>query len=414
MQRTERIREQLNQRNLAAMVCSEPADVVYSTGYRSVLEQWGLSEPVAAAITFSDPKKPVVLVIPEALVALDAMSPTRASEIRIFDLTNFCEVMRTADPTQPASSIGQEAMRIYGEKVRGRCEPEIVSAIAACLSDYGLGEARIGVDDLRIGAHLARRLPELETVDGLDAMMAARTIKTPPEMEAFRRVGKVADQSLMAGAHALREGVCWDEVQQSVVNTMTRLGAIPVDEGGLLFGGAFRGEFIPELFRTRSHRALEKGQVVIIEVLGKYEDLWFDLNRTATIGPPTPEYQSLHDKIRDAYRMVIEHLRPGAWTGDLARMAAEELQKSGVSAPQRLVLFAHGVGHVPFEMPRPYPAYGRPEEQGFLVKENMVLSVDCLYFGGNLGPCHMENVFIIHKDRAESLYAVPLELLGPR
>ncbi len=414
MQRVARIREQLRQRGLNAIVCSEPADVVYSTGYRSVLEQWGLSEPVAASVIFAHEKKPVVLAIPEALVALDAVSPTRASEIRVFDLTNFCEVMRTADPMQPASVIGQEAMRIYGQKVRGRCEPEIISALAACIADHGLQKGRIGVDDLRVGSHLARRLPGLQVEDGLDAMVAARIVKTPPELEAFQRVGKVADESLMAGARALRPGVRWDHVQQEVVNTMTRLGAIPVDEGGLLFGGVFRGEFIPELFRTRSQVILEKGQVVILEVLGKYEDLWFDLNRTATIGSPTPEFQSLHDKIRDAYQLVRENLRPGSWTGDLARLAADELRKAGVAAPQRLVLFAHSVGHVPFEMPQPYPAYGRPGEKGFLVEENMVLSVDCLYFGGNLGPCHMENVFIVHRQGAESLYSVPLQLLGPR
>ena len=112
--------------------------------------------------------------------------------------------------------------------------------------------------------------------------------------------------------------------------------------------------------------------------------------------------------------MVIDKLRPGAWAGDLARLASDELRRAGVSAPQRLLLLAHSVGHVPFEMPQPYPAYGRPDEKGFLVEENMVLSVDCLYFGGSLGPCHMENVFIIRKDRAESLYSVPLEILGPR
>jgi Xaa-Pro dipeptidase len=414
VQRIERIREQAKKRNLDAIVCSEPANVVYSTGYRSVLEQWGLSEPVAASVIFTDPAKPVVLVIPEALVALDAISPTRGQEIRVFDLTNFCQVMRTEDPTQPTSEIGKEAVRIYGEKVRGVCEPDIVAAIAACLSDHKLQKARLGVDDLRVGAHLKGKLPGLEIVDALDAMMAARMVKTPPEIEMFYRVGKVADQSMMAGANALHPGVKWNDVQQKVVETMTRLGAIPVDEGGLLFGGVFKGEFIPELFRTRTERELEKGQVVIVEVLGKYEDLWFDLNRSATIGPPTPEYQELHDKIRDAYLKVIEHLRPGAWTGDLARLAAEELRKAKVAAPQRLVLFAHSVGHVPFEMPRPYPAYGRPDDKGFLVEENMVLSVDCLYFGGNLGPCHMENVFVIHPDRTESLYSVPLELLGPR
>jgi Xaa-Pro dipeptidase len=414
MERVDRIREQAAKANLNAIVCTEPADVVYSTGYRSVLEQWGLTEPVAGSVIFRDPAKPLILVIPEALVALDVLQPTRASEIRVFDLTNFCEVMRTDDPTQPASAIGQEAVRIYGQKVRGRCEPEIVSAIAAGLSDHGLQKARIGVDDLRIGTHLKRRLPQLEIIDALDAMMGARIIKTQAEIENFYRVGKVADQSLMAGVDALRPGVNWNDVQQNVVQTMTRLGAIPVDEGGLLFGGAFKGEFIPELFRTRHDRALEEGQIVIVEVLGKYEDLWFDLNRTATIGKPTAEYQKLHDIIRDAYLNVIDKLRPGAWSGDLATMAVEELRKNGVTAPQRLVLFAHSVGHIPFEMPQPYPAYGRPGEKGFLVEENMVLSVDCLYFGGNLGPCHMENVFVIHKDRAESLYSVPLQLLGPR
>lgn len=36
MQRIDRIREQASKRGLDALVCSEPADVVYSTGYRSV------------------------------------------------------------------------------------------------------------------------------------------------------------------------------------------------------------------------------------------------------------------------------------------------------------------------------------------------------------------------------------------
>ncbi len=98
MQRTERIREQAIKRNLDAIVCSEPADVVSSTGYRSVLEQWGLTEPVAASIVYADPSKPDTLVIPEALVALEAITPTRASEIRVFDLATFCEVIGIQRP----------------------------------------------------------------------------------------------------------------------------------------------------------------------------------------------------------------------------------------------------------------------------------------------------------------------------
>src|SRR5690242_16520378 len=176
MERIRRIREAAAARGFDAIVCSEPANVVYSTGYRSVLEQWGLSEPVAASVIPTDSQRPVMLVIPEALVALDALSPTRAQEIRTFDLTNFCEVMGVKDPTQPASSIGQEAMRIFGDKVRGRCEPDIIASIASALKDHGLAGGDIAVDDLRVGAHLSKLTPGIRVSDGLDAMIAARMI----------------------------------------------------------------------------------------------------------------------------------------------------------------------------------------------------------------------------------------------
>jgi hypothetical protein len=48
------------------------------------------------------------------------------------------------------------------------------------------------------------------------------------------------------------------------------------------------------------------------------------------------------------------------------------------------------------------------------LEADMVVSLDCLYFGSKYGPCHMENVFIINKRGAESTYETPLELLGPR
>ena len=41
----------------------------------------------------------------------------------------------------------------------------------------------------------------------------------------------------------------------------------------------------------------------------------------------------------------------------------------------------------------------------------MVLSFDCLYFGGRLGPSHMENVFVIGEDKTESIYRYPLALI---
>ena len=112
--------------------------------------------------------------------------------------------------------------------------------------------------------------------------------------------------------------------------------------------------------------------------------------------------------------MVIDKLRPGAWTGDLARMASDELRKAGCRHRSGWCCSPTVWDMCRSRCRSPTRRTDVPDEKGFLVEENMVLSVDCLYFGGSLGPCHMENVFIIRKDRAESLYSVPLEILGPR
>jgi hypothetical protein len=69
---------------------------------------------------------------------------------------------------------------------------------------------------------------------------------------------------------------------------------------------------------------------------------------------------------------------------------------------------------MPVEMPQPYPHMGVAGSRGFMLEEGMVVSLDCLYFGAKLGPSHMENVFIIGREGAESTYETPLELLGPR
>jgi Xaa-Pro dipeptidase len=421
MQRIQRLRALMAEANLDVIVLTHPNDVLYTTGYQSVLERWQLQEPLAAAVVPADPREPVMLCIPEAMVGLLAVAASqgkgdRAEELRVFDLLVFCEVMRRPDPFASASSIGEESLKIYGERVRGRCEPDIIACIAATLGEHRLQHTRVGFDDLRVGAALERSQPSLalDVVDGLDVIVRSRMIKTEVELEELREVGKVADRCLIASAQALEPGVTWDEVQYRTADAMTRMDVIPVDEGAMLFGGAFRGEFIPELFRTRHDRALDDGQIVILETQGTHNGWWIDINRTATIGTPSPEYQELHDHLRDAFLKMVDHMKPGNSTGDLAPISFEHLRNAGLPIADRTVVVAHGIGYMTLEYPHPYPTQGLRGVEGFTLEEGMVISLDCLYFGSYLGPCHMENVHIIEGRGAVSTYETPLELLGPR
>ena len=129
----------------------------------------------------------------------------------------------------------------------------------------------------------------------LRLFLRARLFKTPEELHVFRAIGPMADQVIQAAADRLAPGLNWNELQADVADMMTRLGIIPVDEGAMLFGGSFAGDFIPELFRTRHDRPLAEGQILILETLGIAEGFWIDINRTAVIGQPTREYQHQHD-----------------------------------------------------------------------------------------------------------------------
>ena len=132
------------------------------------------------------------------------------------------------------------------------------------------------------------------------------------------------------------------------------------------------------------------------------------------IGQPSADYQALHDTVRDCYLTLLESVKPGFHTGALGAMGIDYMRRRGVPAPEKMLVFAHGVGMMPVESPVAGPSMGVAGARGFTVEEHMVLSVDCLFFGAKLGPCHMENVFVIGADGADSIYRTPLELMGPR
>lgn len=419
--RITRIRAGMRKAGLDVVVLTNQYDVYYATGYTSVLERWNLQEPLAAAIITLDPGFPVILAIPEANIALLAVmqesgKPDRADEIRVFELLTFCEMARQPDPWARRSALAEAAMGMYERRVRGRSEPDIMSCLSATLVEHGLTQANIGFDDLRVGFHLRKdpRFAKIGLEDALDLMIRARSVKTADEIAAFRRLGPVGDRCVEFAASLLKPGITWSDLQRELAAFMVSIDVMPLDEGVLLFGGAFGGEFIPELFRTRHDKPLEKGQVVILETLGQMEGFWIDINRTAYIGDPPAEFLRMHDAIREAFLLAAEHMKVGNHTGECTRIAYEHARAAGVPAPEKLLTFAHGIGLTPVEMPVGFPSYGARGAQGFPIEENMVISLDCLYFGGKYGPCHMENIYVIEKDGPVPTYRAPLEVLGPR
>ncbi|KPF92028.1 peptidase M24 [Novosphingobium sp. AAP83] len=411
-----RLRSRMASEGLAALVLTHPHDVRYVTGYHSVLERWTQMEPFAAAIIPANPSSPVILVIPEATVGVVAVLNRDAQtcqfdEIRTFDMLNFCEVSRYIDPDRKASQLADDAMAIAGS-IRGSCQPDVAAAVGVALADHGLTNATIGFDEHRMSVAVGRHAPHT-FVDALDMIMQVRVVKTPEELARYRKVGKLADSVISHAGSLLHEGADWNDVQARLCDFMVRNKVIPVDDGGMLFGGSYEGDdFIPDLFRTAGNRALRSGDIVILETQGLHDGLWIDINRTAVIGKPTAAYQQLHNILRDGFLKMVDHLRPGVSTNSLPAIGLEHLRANGVTSPEKLLVVAHGIGFMPLEIPLPYPSAGLAGvKQGFIMEEGMLISLDSLFFGTRHGPCHMENVYAITSGAAEPMYSAPLELI---
>ncbi len=234
--RIARVRAELAREGWDAAVLTDTHDVVYVTGYSSIMEYWTLQEPLCAAIVARDPSVPVILVLPEANLALLAVSadsgePDRAEELRLTELLTFCEMARAADPDARPTAIGAAAMDIFRSRVRGKTRANLVEAIIDALDAHGLAKARVAFDNLRVWNWVRgdRRFSSYLPFDAVDAMVRARSVKTPQELATIRRTGPKADAAIQYAASLLRPGLVWTEFTLSVASFMASQGITPVD-----------------------------------------------------------------------------------------------------------------------------------------------------------------------------------------
>ena len=138
--------------------------------------------------------------------------------------------------------------------------------------------------------------------------------------------------------------------------------------------------------------------------------VWIDINRTAHIGTASAEYREQHAHVTECFNRVVEKLKPGNNSAEICRQVAATAAQN-LDTPGKLLLIVHSIGAVPLESPVAFPSTGLAATEGFIIQPSMILSFDCLYFGSKLGPTHMENVFEITAEGAQSIYQYPLDLI---
>jgi Xaa-Pro dipeptidase len=251
---------------------------------------------------------------------------------------------RTGDPAWivPAFEKDRALERIrVGTDVRPWHEDESPYAlVAGALADRGAATGRVGVEETMPFAFsdgIGQALPAVRVASATPVTAGCRTVKDAHELALMRRACAITLTAYRAVFASLTEGLTVAQVSGWVETAHRRLGV----RGGAL---VLFGPDAAYPHGTAKPKALEKGDVVLIDGGSRVHGYQSDVTRTAVFGaPPTERQRRLWDLVRRAQVAAFEAARPGVECQAVDAAARKAIEDAGFGPGYRY--FTHRLGH---------------------------------------------------------------------
>jgi Xaa-Pro aminopeptidase len=170
-------------------------------------------------------------------------------------------------------------------------------------------------------ATLRRALPDLEPVDVTADLAALRAVKSEEELGWLRRAAEYTDRAVEALRAEVRPGIPEYALLAIVEGAYRSDGGLPHIAFLRSMPMAEPNGCVPA--QNPSGRQLAEGDVIITEISASYWGYSGQIHRPVFVrAEPTPAWQRLFDTALDAYRGIVDALRPGACEADVIRAAA--------------------------------------------------------------------------------------------
>jgi Xaa-Pro aminopeptidase len=292
----------------------------------------------------------------------------------------------------------------YEWNTRGTRNPDPVQCLiaAARRADFRAPRGRVGVQSQSLLAQVAEKLisaaDELTPFD--DALARMQQRKDRDEIDVIRSCVRANLAAYEAVAQTIAPGV--NELE---VLAAGRRGAM-IGAGEKVFhdgdyqSGGFNG--------PARDRAIERGELYIVDAWTRYRGYWSDLSRTFVVGEtPTDVQRALFDHIRNVQQSLLSLLRPGIDGRMLYQHLDEMIRCHPALAAEGLVHHGgHAIGLRAHEMPDINPNRGGTFQPGNIVCVEPGGYFDAARFGVRL-----ENMYLITEEGCEDLCADEIELL---
>jgi Xaa-Pro aminopeptidase len=215
---------------------------------------------------------------------------------------------------------------------------ELAPALAALAVERGCRTLAFEAQHMTVEQHSALAVEQ----DGLRLVPLGRMveelrmIKDPSEIELLATACSLTDRAFAAVLGAIEPGRTEREVGILLERAMVDLGAEAPAFDTIVAGGPHGA--IPH--HSPGSRALERGDLVVIDCGARYGGYHADMTRTVCLGPPEPWQREIYDLVAEAQLAGIAAAWPGAEAGDVDAAARDIISAAGHGDH-----FGHGLGH---------------------------------------------------------------------
>jgi methionyl aminopeptidase len=203
--------------------------------------------------------------------------------------------------------------------------------------------------------------------------------KTPEEIDRIAASGDILVRTLRLLEGKVRPGVTTGELDEAAEKFIRSQGAEPAFKGYRGFPGSICAS--PNSMVVHGipgPYALERGDLISIDVGVVYDGWVADAARTFAVGPVTPAARKLLSVTEASLFAGVEQARPGNRLGDISHAVQQAVEPEGLAIVRSLV--GHGIGRDMHEDPQ-IPNFGEPG-RGPVLEEGMVLAIEPMTTAG--------------------------------
>ena len=334
----------------------------------------------------------------------------------------------------PARLFIKRPNDIEGEHIHPIRKPEQITEL---LKECGLplpAKLMLEGDELSFTEYnrLAACFPETEVVPcGTALIRQARSVKTPIEIEMFRRSGAAHTKAYEQIPSVYQPGMTDRQLSIEIERLMSLEGCLGIFRvfgqsmeifmGSLLAGDnaavpspydfALGGKGLdPSLPGGVSGTLLQAGQCFMVDMGGNFYGYMGDMSRVFSIGRLPEQAYTAHQTCIEIQEEIAAMAKPGTVCEDMYNKAIEIVTKAGfadyfMGVDQKAKFIGHGIGLEINEMPVLAPRMKQELEPG------MVFALEPKIVLPGIGPVGIENSWAVTTDGLEKLTLCKEEII---